>query len=79
MLEGPVPLDVIERHRDKISRVMGGLAGIVRQEDGSLWSISRKECVEWTYLYFWRLGLSDLNLRPKLKKLGGTWNSEYCD
>ena len=78
MLLGLVPEDVVRRRKDEVYKVMGELADIVGEEDGSSWSFSRKECVEWTCRYFWALGLEHPNLSLKLKRLGDTWNSSYC-
>ena len=79
MLRYLVPLDVVRGRKDEIYEVMGQLAGIVEEENGSSWSYSRKECVETACLCFRNLALADSNLRPKLKMLGDTWNSVYCD
>ena len=78
MLRGLVPENVVRRRKDDIYEVMGELAGIVEEEDGSSWSYSRKTCVESACVCFRNLGLADSNLRPKLKRLGDTWNSQWC-
>ena len=77
MLCGLVPGDVIQRRRDAIYEVMGELAGIVVEEDGSSWSYSRKESLDYACMRFREVDLEDPDLRPKLKRLGDTWNSQY--
>ena len=71
-------MDVVQGRKDEIYKVMGELAGIIVEEDGSSWPHSRKECVENACVCFRTLALADSTLRPKLKRLGDTWNSEYC-
>ena len=78
VLRGLVPGDVVWRRKDEIYEVMGELAGIVVEEDGSSWPYSRKKCVEQTCSWhFYTLALVDTNLRPKLTKLVRTWNPEW--
>ena len=79
VLYGLVPEAVVQRRKDEIYEVMGELAGIMKEEDGSSWPSSKKTCVENACWCFQILGLADSNLRPKLKRLGDTWNSVYCD
>ena len=77
-LYGLVPLDVVRRHKDEIYEVMGELAGIVEEEDGSSWPYSRKKCVEQTCSWhFYTLALVDTKLRPKLTKLVRNWDPEW--
>ena len=79
VLAGLVPRDVVRRRKDEIYEVMGKLARIVKEENGSSWPNSRKKCVENACAYFRNLDLADSNLRPKLKRLGDTWNSWRCN
>ena len=72
-----VPLGVVRRREDEIYEVMGELAEIVWEEDGSSWTSSRKQCVEWTCRHFYISALVDTKLRPKLTNLVLTWNSEW--
>ena len=78
MLYGLVPKDVVRKRKDEIYEVMGELAEIVEEENGSSWPYARKECVENACSCFRILALADPNLRPKLKILGDTWNSRFC-
>ena len=79
MLYGLVPKDVVRKHKDEIYEVMGELAGIVVEEDGSPWTYSRKECVDWACDHFSTSALVDKKLRPKLTNLVRTvtWNPEW--
>ena len=70
-------MDVVRRRKDEIYEVMGELAGIVEEENGSSWSRSRKECVERTSHHFRSIGLHSHDLVPKLKKLVRFWNPEW--
>ena len=72
-----MPFDVARRRKDEIYEVMGELAGIVLEEDGSSWTESRKKCVEWTRAQFYTLTLKNTRLRPKLTKLVHTWKPEW--
>ena len=74
VLDDLVPFDVVRRRKDDIYEVMGELAGIFKEEDGSSWTHSRKECVEWTCRHFFGLSLVDKKLRPRLTKLVRTWS-----
>ena len=78
MLNRLVPWGVVWSRKDEIYEVMGELAGIVEEENGSSWPYARKECVVNACSCFRILALADSNLRPKLKRLGDTWNSVYC-
>ena len=78
VLDHLVHKDVVKRCQDEIYVVMGELAGIVREENGSSWPNSRKECIEYACIHFREAGLEDPMLRPQLKELGNTWNSQYC-
>ena len=77
VLYGLVPKDVVQRCEDEICEVMGELAGIFKEEDGSSWTYSRKECVEWTCCRFFGLSLVDKKLRPRLTNLVRTWNPKW--
>ena len=72
-----VPEDVVQRRKDEIYEVMGELARIVVEEDGSSWPSSRKRCAEWACHHFWSRDLEDKNLRHKLTKLVQTWDPEW--
>ena len=78
VLIGLVPADVVLRRKDEIDEVMGELAGIVEEVDGLSWTTSYRRCVEQICFHFWFLSLEDTNLRPKLRRLGATWNSRQC-
>ena len=77
MLWGLVPADVVVRRRREIHKVMGELAGIVGEEDGSSWKYSRKKCVENMCIFFHYSALADTELRPKLTQLVHTWDPEW--
>ena len=79
VLVGLVPRDIVLRRKDEIHDVMGELAEIIVEEDGSSWPYPRKHCVEDVCRSFRILALADSNLRPKLKRLGDTWNSPFCN
>ena len=72
-----MPLDIVWRHEDEIYKVMGELAGIVGEENGSSWSDSRKRYLKSVCIHFDGLALVDPNLRPKLTKLVHTWEPEW--
>ena len=72
-----MPVDVVWRREDEIYEVMGELAGIVEEEDGSSWSNSRKRCLMSACRYFEALALADTKLRPRLTNLVRTWNPEW--
>ena len=69
VLWGLVPEDVVQRRKDEIYEVMSELAGIVGEEDGSSWTYSRKECLEYACLRFRLTALADTKLIPELTKL----------
>ena len=77
MLHVLVPSDVVWRHKDEIYEVMGELAEIVEEEDGSSWPFSKKKCVEAACICFQTLALADLNHRLKLTSLVCTWEPEW--
>ena len=77
VLYGLVPEAVVQRRKDEIYEVMGELAGIVVEEDGSSWPYSRKECVAWTCDHFSTLALVDKKLRPRLINLVRTWRPQW--
>ena len=79
VLWGLVPEDVARRHKEVIYEVMGELAGIVEEEDGSSWKHSRKKCVGNMCLFFHYSDLADTKLRPKLTQLVHTWDPEWRD
>ena len=68
-----VPRNVVQRREDEIYEVMGELAGIVEEEDGSSWPDSRKSCVKLACIHFHGPALADTELRPKLTQLVHTW------
>ena len=72
VLAGLVPRDVVWRHEDEVYEVMAELTGIVREEDGSSWTDSRKKCLRYAYNF----ALADPNLEPKLERLLRTWDPE---
>ena len=74
MLHGLVPEDVVRGREDEIYEVMGELAGIVVEEDGSSWPFSRKECAEWACRHFRSVDHEDRDFVPKLVELVYTWN-----
>ena len=67
-----MPWDVVRRRKDEIYEVMGELAGIIVNFDGSSWSQSRSECVLWTYRFIQILDLQHGHLGSKLRALGLT-------
>ena len=71
-----VPLDVVQRNKDKIYDAMGELADIIKEEDGSSWTNSRKGCVLLACFWLQLQDLKDPKLRPKLNKLRATWDSD---
>ena len=75
VLYGLVPEAVVQRRKDEIYEVMGELAGIVGEADGSSWSFSRKRCVEFTCIDFDDSVLADSKLTPTLTKVVETWNT----
>ena len=77
VLDWLVPKDVVQGCKGEIYEVMGELAGIVVEEDGSSWTYSHKECTKFAYAYFEDIQLEDPKLRPKLTKLVRTWNPEW--
>ena len=77
VLIGPVHEDVVQRRKHEIYEVMGELAGIVVEEDGSSWTGSHKWCLESACLNLYFLSLVDTKLRPKLEELVYTWNPEW--
>ena len=72
-----MPRDVVQGRKDGIYEVMGELAGIVVEEDGSNWGYSRKECVERACRHFGRVDLEDRDLVPRLIELIHTWNPRW--
>ena len=67
-----MPLHLIEGHEEEIYEVMGGLAEVIVELDGSSWSDSRKESVVWMYGWFQRLHLEHGHLGSKIRALGRT-------
>ena len=67
-----MPLDVVRRRKDEIYEVMGELAGIIVNFDGSSWPQSRSQCVWWTYHSIQILDLQHGHLGSKLRALGLT-------
>ena len=67
-----MPEDVVERREDDIYEVMGELAGIIVNFDGSSWSQSRSKCVWSTYCFIQILDLQHGHLGSKLRALGLT-------
>ena len=45
----------------------------------SSWTYSRQRCVVWTWEYLRALGLAELSLRPKIRRLIETWDPDYCN
>ena len=72
-----MPGDVVRRCEGEIYKVTGELAGIIKEEDRSSWSPSRKECVEWASRHFWRVDLEYHDLVPKLVEIVHTWDPEW--
>ena len=72
-----MPEHVVERHNEEIYEVMGELAGIVVEEDGSSWPDSHKSCVKLACIHFDGSALADTRLRTKLTKLVHTWEPEW--
>ena len=72
MLFGLVPLDVVWGRKGEIYEVMGELAGIIVNFDGSLWSLSRSQCVWLTYRFIQLMDLQHGHLGSKLRALGLT-------
>ena len=72
-----VPGDVVWRRKDEIYEVMGELAGIVVEENGSPWLDSRQKCLGFACMYFQALALTDTKLRPKLTQIVRTWDPEW--
>ena len=77
VLGGLVPKDVVRRRKDEIYEVMGELAGIVEEEDGSSWLNSRKGCLKYACIAFERSAFTDTKLRPKLTNRVHTWDPEW--
>ena len=69
-----MPFDIVQRRKGEIYEVMGELAGIVGEADGSSWPFSRKRCVEFTRIDFDDSVLSDPKLTPTLTKPVESWN-----
>ena len=69
VLQDLVPLNVVEKRKDDIYRVMDKLAEIITELDGSPWPYSRRKCVEHTYVALRNMSLMDENLGPKLRHL----------
>ena len=67
-----VPRDVVRRREVEIYEVMGELAGIIVNFDGSSWSQSRSKCVWLTYCFIQILDLQHGHLGSKLRALGLT-------
>ena len=76
VLWGLVPRNVVWRRKDEIYKVMGKLAGIFGEEDGSSWSDSHKECTNQARGQLGYIQLEDPKLIPKLTSLAHTWNTE---
>ena len=74
VLDWLVPRDVVQGCKGEIYEVMGELAGIVVEEDGSSWPYPRTKCVEWVCRHFRSLDIEDRDLVPKLMKLVHTWD-----
>ena len=77
VLDRLVPEDVVRKHKDEIYEVMGELAGVLVELDGSLWSQSRRECLGWTYSSINVLDLQHGYLGSKLRALGRTLSLPY--
>ncbi|KAK7693020.1 hypothetical protein QCA50_002585 [Cerrena zonata] len=71
------PPAVRREHRDILIGVMGELASIVIDTDGSSWSHSRRYCVQKIHEFFCDMGLTDEHLVPKIGGLIGTWMSDF--
>ena len=72
-----VPSDVVRRRKDEIYEVMGELAGIIVEEDGSSWPYSRKQSVELASRHFWAVNLESHDPVPKLVEIVHTWDPEW--
>ncbi|KAK7685881.1 hypothetical protein QCA50_011228 [Cerrena zonata] len=68
---------VRQEHQEILVGVMGDLANIVTDTDGSSWSYSRKQCVIYTHSYFHEMDLVDEHLVSKLGNLICTWRPEF--
>ena len=79
MLHGLIPLSAVKRRKDEINEVIGKVPWINAAEDMSSWTYSRQRCVVWTWEYLRALGLAELNLRPKIRRLIETWDPDYCN
>ena len=77
VLSGLASENVIWKHKHEIYKVMGELAGIVVEEDGSFWPSSRKQCADWACLHFPDSHLADPKLSPMLRQLMQTWKSHW--
>ena len=67
-----VPKDVVRRHEDEVYEVMSKLAGIIVEHDGSLWSLSRSQCLWSMYRLIQALHFQHGYLGSKLRALGCT-------
>ena len=78
MLRHFVSKEVVQGQHEKLCEILNELAEIITELDGSSWTQCRRKCVEMTCIYLRGRGLSNNNLRIKLKAIGGTWNSRWC-
>ena len=67
-----MPLHLIADHEEEIHEVMGGLAEIIVELDGSSWPNARQQCVVWMYDWIRGLDLEHGHLGSKLRALGRT-------
>ena len=74
-----MPRDVVRRRKDEIYEVMGELAGIIVNFDGSSWSQSRSLCVGSMYYFIQFLDLQHGHLGSKLRALGLTLSLSDSD
>ncbi|KAK7689221.1 hypothetical protein QCA50_007912 [Cerrena zonata] len=72
-----IPRSVRQEHRDILVKVMGEVANILTVTDGSSWSRSRRECVEWIHGRLFEMDLVDTQLMPKLGDVIRSWKPSF--
>ncbi|KAK7677478.1 hypothetical protein QCA50_019591 [Cerrena zonata] len=71
------PQGVRQEHREMIMGMMGELADVVVDVDGSSWSVARWYCAEQAFGHFFDMGLGDGRLIPKLGDVIRTWKPSF--